>query len=432
LTISAPKVLRFPHRRSVGTLYAAPFEQPEEWELLTQVRGLIVSPENQPIKWEWLEEARGNVTLPHGAKIKLKMSTKGTTLSALDAVDVDALHALDLGHSEVTDSALKHVSRLSGLKVLELTSTNVGDEGLASVAALSNLQSLGLSHSRTSNLGLSYLKDLLNLREIWFSGTDVDDEGLSYCQKLTRLVQLGLSGTKITDQGLKSLEQLKDLLRVYLFNTKVTHNGTQAFRKALPNCRVKWHPTKIHTQDAEETDFEGDYFNTERDEVSLLSNELSRAAPVMNEDMFWQLIDLLDWDKAGDDGAVLQPAVDALAELNVEDICAFSEILAQKLHQLDGEAYAREIGKDAFKGLKGDFSQNWFLYVRCCAVANGREIFEQIVLNPAEMPKDIEFQALLALPSKAYRKLTGQRFHYEPTIRYETFSNHQSWVLDPS
>jgi hypothetical protein len=160
------------------------------------------------------------------------------------------------------------------------------------------------------------------------------------------------------------LEQLKDLLRVYLFNTKVTHNGTQAFRKALPNCRVKWHPTKIHTQDAEETDFEGDYFNTERDEVSLLSNELSRAAPVMNEDMFWQLIDLLDWDKAGDDGAVLQPAVDALAELNVEDICAFSEILAQKLHQLDGEAYAREIGKDAFKGLKGDFSQNWFLFVR--------------------------------------------------------------------
>ncbi len=39
------RIIRFPHRRSIGTLFVAPESQPEEWELLTVVRGLVVSPE---------------------------------------------------------------------------------------------------------------------------------------------------------------------------------------------------------------------------------------------------------------------------------------------------------------------------------------------------------------------------------------------------
>ena len=52
-----PKTVKFPHRRSIGSLYVAEESQPEEWQLLSQVRGLIVAPENQPIKWGWLEES---------------------------------------------------------------------------------------------------------------------------------------------------------------------------------------------------------------------------------------------------------------------------------------------------------------------------------------------------------------------------------------
>ncbi len=57
------KILSFPKKRSLGVLYYAPFDQPEEWQLLTQVRGLIVMPENEPIRWELLDEARGKVTI---------------------------------------------------------------------------------------------------------------------------------------------------------------------------------------------------------------------------------------------------------------------------------------------------------------------------------------------------------------------------------
>ena len=31
--LNEQRILRFPHRRSVGTLFVAPLSQPEEWEL---------------------------------------------------------------------------------------------------------------------------------------------------------------------------------------------------------------------------------------------------------------------------------------------------------------------------------------------------------------------------------------------------------------
>jgi hypothetical protein len=416
------KTIRFPHRRSIGTLYVAPKEQPEEWELLSKVRGLIVSPENQPIKWEWLEEARGNVEVPTDAKIKLKISSTATSLLALDDLHEDDLHALDLSHSQVQDAGLLHLTNLKGLKVLELTSTSIGDNGLVAISHLVNLQSLGLSHSRVTTAGLTHLKNLRLLREIWLSSNNIDDAALDFFQNMIILVQLGLSGTKVTDAGLSKLAHLKKLLRLYLFNTKVTHNGTQELRRLLPELRVKWHPTKTHTQDADECDFTA---------TSKSESQVKLANPAFEdfgEKQFWQIIDLLDWDKAGNDSSVIEPAVDALAQAPSEHSYLFSEILAEKLYMIDGSAYASEIGSQSFNGNKGMFSKNWFLYVRCCAVANGEEFYEEVVADPKQMPKDMEFQALLAIASKAFKRKTGQRFDHTPKHSYETFSNRPAWA----
>ena len=120
--VSPEKIVKFPHRRSIGSLYVAEESQPEEWQLLSQVRGLIVTPENQPIKWEWLEEARGPVRIPAGKKLKLKMSGKGSgSLAPLTELQVDDLHTLDLSRSEVADLSLAHICHLTALRVLELT-----------------------------------------------------------------------------------------------------------------------------------------------------------------------------------------------------------------------------------------------------------------------------------------------------------------------
>lgn len=62
------------------------------------------------------------------------------------------------------------------------------------------------------------------------------------------------------------------------------------------------------------------------------------------------------------------------------------------------------IGEDSCRGENEQFSVDYFLYVRCCVVANGKEYFEMVVSNPEQMPKDIDFEPLLYLAMEAYNK----------------------------
>src|SRR3984957_12645660 len=116
------KVLSFPHKKSVGSVYCAAINQPEEWQLLTQVRGLVTSPENEPIHWELLDEARGEITVPPNMKVKLKISADAENLAALESLGSDDLHALDFAHTAVVDHSLIYIQHLTGLSFLELTS----------------------------------------------------------------------------------------------------------------------------------------------------------------------------------------------------------------------------------------------------------------------------------------------------------------------
>ncbi|MCL2309572.1 MAG: DUF4240 domain-containing protein [Proteobacteria bacterium] len=146
----------------------------------------------------------------------------------------------------------------------------------------------------------------------------------------------------------------------------------------------------------------------------------------MSEDVFWRLIALFNWKKTGDDDAVIEPAIKALAQMSEEGIQEFEDLLAEKLYALDTEAHAKEIGDNAF--LPGKyFSPDWFLYVRCCVVANGREFYEKVLAQPAKMPKDMEFEAILYLASSAFERKTGRGFDRSSPVSYETFSNAAGW-----
>jgi hypothetical protein len=402
------------------------------------VRGLVVTPENQPIKWEWLEEARGNVTVPSGFKVKLKVSGKGSgSLAPVAALGCDDLHTLDLSRSEISDISLTHLHHLTELKVLELTATDISDEGLALLDTLVNLQGLGLSHCHISGVGLSRVRNLTNLRELWLSAAEINDDDLQYLFKMTKLVQVGLSGTKITDSGLKRLSILKDLMRIYLFNTDVSQAGVESFRQIVPGCRVKWKPTP--QLDASLVDI--DPSTPIEDLLSGLPPEVRSAFALplevgsadadewrpLADDTFWQIIDTLDWDKVGTDNAVIEPAVKLLSTKKDREILAFADMLSEKLHALDGEAFAREIGQDAYKGPQTRFSKSCFLSARCCVIANGRQFYEQVLEDPALMPKDMEFEALVRIPSLAYERKNGKRLSYITKLSYETFSNKPAW-----
>jgi hypothetical protein len=153
--------------------------------------------------------------------------------------------------------------------------------------------------------------------------------------------------------------------------------------------------------------------------------------PLLLEHRFWQIIQLFDWSDPEEDDAVLAPAVEALAASPVHHIYLFADMLAIKLFALDARLFAEQIGADAYKPPRY-FSPDNFLYARCCVVANGQHAYESVLKQPHLMPKDLTFESLLSLASKAYFKKTGQKFDYLPLTSIETYSNRIGWSKSKS
>ena len=148
----------------------------------------------------------------------------------------------------------------------------------------------------------------------------------------------------------------------------------------------------------------------------------------MTDEQFWAIIARLDWSKAGDDDAVIQPAVRSLGALGGAAVCEFQDVLAAKLYQLDTAHHAAEIGNWAYRGPDDDaFSADNFLYARCVVVANGVALFEHVLRHPTAFPKDLEFEALLGIAPLAYKRATGEEFNHDPPLSFETFSNKDGW-----
>lgn len=148
----------------------------------------------------------------------------------------------------------------------------------------------------------------------------------------------------------------------------------------------------------------------------------------LGEQDFWDLIARLDWQKEGDDDAVIEPVVAALAASPLRHIYDFKDILAQKLYLLDTAQHAAQIGETAHQENSDCFSPDAFLFARCCAVANGRKAYEKARHDPSAMPKDLEFAPLLRIANEAYRRQKGTLMRYVAAYPIETFSNEKGWA----
>jgi hypothetical protein len=148
---------------------------------------------------------------------------------------------------------------------------------------------------------------------------------------------------------------------------------------------------------------------------------------MMSEEVFWSIIDLLDWSHEGNDELVLEPAIEALALKSKTEIRAFEERLAFLLYQLDTKAHASNIGEASYDPASDYISADEFLYARCVAVANGRAFYEAALNDPRAMPKDMEFESLLEVASAAYELKTGDDFEHATGCSYESFSNPVGW-----
>jgi hypothetical protein len=149
----------------------------------------------------------------------------------------------------------------------------------------------------------------------------------------------------------------------------------------------------------------------------------------VDDGTFWELIDLVDWRHEGDDDRVVKPLVDRLASLADAEIGSFHEILAQKLFDLDGRAWARESGSDIWWGEPDRLSVDAFLYARSAVVGHGEDTYDAVLADPAKMPKNEQFEALLYVAASAYERKTGLEWDDldDTEVSYETFSNEDGW-----
>ncbi|MBO0593936.1 DUF4240 domain-containing protein [Cellulophaga sp. E16_2] len=145
---------------------------------------------------------------------------------------------------------------------------------------------------------------------------------------------------------------------------------------------------------------------------------------MMDDQSFWEVIEKIDWSRKEDEEKML-PAIKFLANKKVSEIKQFQENLTYKLYLLDNKENAKNIGENSFENEY--FSADYFLYIRCCVIANGKSMFESVIVDSKKMPKDLDFEPILYLSSSAYETKMKKDFEYESGCDYETYSNIKGW-----
>jgi Leucine-rich repeat (LRR) protein len=175
----------------------------------------LVAQENGFTTWEalmqFVESAssrQGLAVKPVQAFVKLGDVKTGEVRSRswaevrafLDAHERAVLHA----HGQITDDALRIITRGGGIESLELGGSK-----------------------RVTDEGIRHLARLPELRELDLSGTAITDEGLAVLTQLPHLERINLSGTRVTDAGLQHLRGCHELREIHLMWTRT---GDEVFR----------------------------------------------------------------------------------------------------------------------------------------------------------------------------------------------------------
>lgn len=141
-------------------------------------------------------------------------------------------------------------------------------------------------------------------------------------------------------------------------------------------------------------------------------------------DFFYLTDAYLDWEKQGDDLAVLEPLITLLAKWGDELIFAFDDMMAELLYSLD----TRKIAQAIYKG--EEFSADEFLYIRCVALINSKPFYNDIINGRKKLKRNLDFEPILCVPAFAWERRHGKaasEYPYTTKFCYETMSNREGW-----
>lgn len=163
--------------------------------------------------------------------------------AGLRAVNLSELEQIYLTDTKITDATLEHLCKATTLSTILADGTSVSDLGI------SFFREHPLRHLQLNNCP-NITDKTLDVVKVWppVSGgrrlvagnTRITDQGLKSLSEMNPLTHLEIPNSHITDIGLAHLATSKYLIFLDVTKTKVTAVGVAAFRKALPNCEIKW------------------------------------------------------------------------------------------------------------------------------------------------------------------------------------------------
>lgn len=136
---------------------------------------------------------------------------------------------------------------------------------------------------------------------------------------------------------------------------------------------------------------------------------------------FWSAMELCDWNSEGDDDKVLEPVIKYLSKQNDDVIFEFDDLMSELLYHLDTKELAEQCQKE-----DPQMCDDTFLYSRCVALINGRSYYEKVKQGIVKDLWNMEFEALLYVPGKAWalkHQSSVDAYPHSTPFSYETGSN---------
>ena len=215
-----------------------------------------------------------------------------------------------------------------------------------------------------------------------------------------------------------------ELLSINIFGTsKVECNQALVHLKTLQrDTSIK----VVNTDKGDKPEIGRKYYSAEQGKPPIFIQAILHEQKMSAIDFFHITDAYLDWEKKGDDLAVMEPLIALLAKWGDNLIFAFHDTMAEFLYSLDTRKIAQSIYKDKH------VSADEFLYIRCVALVNSKRFYNDIINGRRKLKSGLEFESILYAPVFAWASFHGKDAKEYPHFTkfcYETMSNFEGWQL---
>ena len=163
----------------------------------------------------------------------------GLTDAALSPLEgLPDLEEINLSGASITGSGFVHLAGLTHLKSLVIPGSPLDDAGLANLGRLTSLTQLYIGGGAYTDAGLAHLSNLTGLTDLGIGSERCTDAGLAKLAGLKNLRTLNLGGPQITDAWLARIASMKSLREVQIGGSKLSDEAIQELHRSLPDAEI--------------------------------------------------------------------------------------------------------------------------------------------------------------------------------------------------